>query len=266
MNRLIKFSGFVLFFVLLSCNENKGKTPYTVYDSNGIIYNAPFEGINAFLTYQEKVEKRTDLNNSNSLFYTHNSGSTIQSFAKLDKSGSVIKAELMEVFEDGKQITYIFYFLNDILSMAQIQKNETLNCLNYSIFFNSSQSPIAMYSHKSKISSGSETSAFNLIKNSRSIINEIEKALDRISEIQNQEGRYCLKFIGFNEAYGKKYIEFGNENYSTNLCFIPQEPLVQKIQSNPESYRSKTFNIQFQEITEASGFSYQLLTKITEMH
>jgi hypothetical protein len=50
------------------------------------------------------------------------------------------------------------------------------------------------------------------------------------------------------------------------LAFVEQETLVQQIKKTPQAYQSKTFHLQFVEITEASGFSYQLLTELIMNH
>jgi hypothetical protein len=184
----------------------------------------------------------------------------------MDNTGELAKAELNKVLENGQQLNYTFYFLKGVLSTAKIEKVNQEKSQTHVVFFNAEQSPIASYICYSTASESEPNKNLKLNKNKPSFYNDIESTLQQLSDLQNQEGEFTLHFLGFNEAYNKRFIEFGNDTYTTNLAFIPQEPLVQKIQNNPDSFRQKTFNIQFQEITEASGFSYQLLTEITEMH
>jgi hypothetical protein len=266
MSKYFFFSGLLLFFSLLGCKDNSAQQNAILTDQDGFAYETAFEGIEAFLDYQKKVDQRTDLQNLRSLLFTHKNGKNLQSTAKIDNTGELAKAELNKVLENGQQLNYTFYFLKGVLSTAKIEKVNQEKSQTHVVFFNAEQSPIASYICYSTASESEPNKNLKLNKNTPSFYKDIESTLQQLSDLQNQEGEFTLHFLGFNEAYNKRFIEFGNDTYTTNLAFIPQEPLVQKIQSNPDTYRNKTFNIQFQEITEASGFSYQLLTEISEMH
>jgi peptide subunit release factor 1 (eRF1) len=262
MSKYFFFSSLLVCLSLFSCKENSAQQNTILTDQDGFTYETAFDGIEAFLDYQKKVDQRSDLQNLRSLLYTHKNGMNLQSTAKIDNTGELAKAELNKVLENGQQLNYTFYFLKGVLSTAKIENVNQEKSQTHVVFFNAEQSPIASYICHSTASESEPNNNLKLNKNKPSFYKDIESTLQQLSDLQNQEGDFTLHFLGFNEAYNKRFIEFGNDTYTTNLAFIPQETLVQKIQSNPKPYRNKTFNIQFQEITEASGFSYQLLTEI----
>lgn len=264
MSKYFFFSSLLVCLSLFSCKENSAQQNTILTDQDGFTYETAFDGIEAFLDYQKKVDQRSDLQNLRSLLYTHKNGMNLQSTAKIDNTGELAKAELNKVLENGQQLNYTFYFLKGVLSTAKIENVNQEKSQTHVVFFNAEQSPIASYICHSTASESEPNKNLKLNKNTPSFYKDIESTLQQLSNLQNQEGDFTLHFLGFNEAYNKRFIEFGNDTYTTNLAFIPQEPLVQKIQSNPEPYRNKTFNIQFQEITEASGFGYQLLTELLE--
>lgn len=261
MKKIFFVSTLLALFVLTACSGNQN--PDLANDTNGLVYApAPFDGIKAFLDYQNKVDHHKKLTKLRSLFFTHRTGYTLQSSALLDPSGEITKAELTKVLGNGKQVNYIYYFLKGVLSSAQIQKTYPNHTTTYHLFFDANQRPITTYVQHTK--NAEPSNVFHAVKNSKSLVNEIEVTLGQLSDMQNQEGEFELYFHNFSDAFNKKFIEFGNANYSTNLAYIPQEALVQKIQKSPDTYLSKTFSIQYQEVTEASGFSYQLLTELLE--
>jgi hypothetical protein len=266
MSKYFFFPSLLLCLFLLGCKNNGAQDNTVVTDQDGFTYETPFDGIEAFLDYQKKVEQRTDLQNLRSLLYTHKNGLNLQSTAKIDDTREIAKAELNKMLKNGQQINYTFYFLKGVLSSAKIEKINQEKIQTNVIFFNAEQSPIASYICHSTVSESEPNKNLKLNKNTPSFYKDIESTLQLLYNLQNQEGEFTLSFLGFSDAHSKRFIKFGNDTYTSKLAFSPQDTLVQKIQNDPDSYRTRTFNIQFQEIIEASGLSYQLLTEIAEMH
>jgi hypothetical protein len=90
----------------------------------------------------------------------------------------------------------------------------------------------------------------------------IQKDLNSISDMQNQEGAFALNCQGFDEAFNKKFVQFGNNNFSTNLAYAPNDNLLLSFQKNPNIYAHQAFTLQFQEVNDASGLQYQVLTAL----
>ena len=58
MNQRIFFLGLLAFTLLFSCQENSDATNERPTDHFGNTFSTPFDGLDAFLNYQAKIEKR----------------------------------------------------------------------------------------------------------------------------------------------------------------------------------------------------------------
>ncbi len=258
----------ILTFALVSCyepnNENQGS-------KDQVTFNPKFDGLDAFLNYKEKVDQYKNLKSLPSLFYTHFSGYTLQSKVQLTGNNELIKANLEKMDTNGLQTIYSFYFLQEVLSMVTISKSNNKPAAptqeQIIVFYSAAQNPIGAYrstSHTQKAQNqGAKT--FQSISVTKSLHHQIDQHLQYITEMQNQEGRFELYFQDFDEAFNKKFVQFGNNEFSTNLAFAPNEILIEELQKNPSLYTNKKFHIQHQQIQEASGLSYQVLVSIEKL-
>lgn len=247
--------------LFLSC----GETPKDVAPNNAaqLIFEPSFKGLSAFLNYREKVEQRQDLKRIPSLYFTHKSGFTLKSEALLDPNGEILKASLEKIDTLGFKVTYTFYFLKEVLSMVEVVKsNMRLSTLKNDVtfvFYNANQSPIASYART--LSNGKQV-PFKAIRSDQKTNSDIDQALQMLSEMQNQVGDFTLRFQGFDEAFNKKFVQFGNEAFSTNLAYAPNDTSVLAFEKNPSAFKKQTYSIQFQDVQEATGLQYQVLTVI----
>ena len=256
-----KFLLLLLPLLLFSCIE----TPQDVAPKNEtqLIFEPAFKGLSAFLNYRQKVEQRQDLKRIPSLYFTHKTGYTLKSEALLDDNGEILKANLEKIDTLGHKVQYTFYFLKEVLSMVQVSKSNmrssTLRDDVTFVFYNANQSPIASYARE--VINGKQV-PFKSIKSDKKTNNDIDNALQMLSQMQNQDGAFTLRFQGFDEAFNKKFVQFGNEDYSTNLAYAPNDTSVVAFEKNSSSFKQQTFSIQFQDVQEASGLQYQVLTAI----
>ncbi|MFM7643248.1 MAG: hypothetical protein ACKO5N_00490 [Sphingomonadales bacterium] len=231
-----------------------------------LVFKPKFEGLDAFLNYQDKIEQRKDLKVLPSLFFTHKSGATIESRAFLNADDEILKATIDRIDTNGKKLSLTFYFLKEVLSMVCMEEQNLRSSLSnaarteYFVFYNANQSPIASYTRARK--GQPDNTPFRSFK----LLNERHQAIQAnlllLSDMQNQEGFFELYFQGFDEAFNKKFVQFGNDNYSTNLAYAPQEELIKALSKNSEAYKGQKFNIQHQPVQEASGLQYQVLVAI----
>lgn len=256
-----KFLLLLFPLLLFSCQE----TPKNVAPQNEtqLIFEPAFKGLSAFLNYQEKVNARQDLDRIPSLFFTHKSGYTVKSEALLDTNGEILKASLEQIDTLGQKVQYTFYFLKEVLSMVAVVKSNmrssTLRNDITFVFYNANQSPIASYART--VVNGKQV-PFKAVKSDKKTNNDIDNALQLLSQMQNQSGAFKLYFQGFDEAFNKKFVQFGNDDYSTNLAYAPNDTSVLAFEKNPKGFQQQTFTIQFQDVQEASGLQYQVLTAI----
>jgi hypothetical protein len=57
-------------------------------------------------------------------------------------------------------------------------------------------------------------------------------------------------------------VQFGNAAYSTNLAYAPNDTSIIAFEKNPNAFKQQVYTIQFQDVQEASGLQYQVLTAI----
>ena len=229
-----------------------------------LVFKPKFDGLDAFLNYQEKIEQRKDLQTLPSLLFTHKTGYTLQSKVFLDANGDILKAIQERIDTNGIKVSTTFYFLKEVLSMVQVdEENLRLSRLEHHqtrIFYDADQRPIAAYYRK--LVNGDQSSVFMRKNISKSQHAAIQNDLNALSDMQNQEGAFALYFQGFDEAFNKKFIQFGNDFYSTNLAYAPNESMVLELEKNPKISVNQLFSIQHQQVQEASGLQYQVLTSI----
>jgi hypothetical protein len=61
-------------------------------------------------------------------------------------------------------------------------------------------------------------------------------------------------------------VQFGNDIYSTNLAYAPNDTAVLAFEKNPNAFKKQFYTIQFQNVQEASGLQYQVLTAIQKLN
>ena len=258
----ILLSLLVLAFAIFSCQEQQEEK---IDAQEKLVFKPTFDGLEAFLNYQEKIEEKKNLKILPSLLFTHKSGYTIQNNVFLDKNGEVLKATQEQITTDGKKTVLTFYFLKEVLSMVQITEENmrlsTLRIKQTRVFYDANQRPITAYS---RITNGTNKAEFHQVKLQKAQHKLIENNLHMLSDMQNQEEEFALYFQGFDEAFNKQFVQFGNNSFSTNLAFAPKEKLITELQANPTLFKNQIFNIQHQAIQEANGLQYQVLVGISK--
>lgn len=251
----------LLWFLVSACNE---KPKDNSKEKNHVGFEPAFKGLNTFLNYQEKIEQRKDLKTLQSLLFTHKSGYILQSKVYLSARGEIFKASLERSDTNGIKVTSTFYFLKEVLTMVQVDK-ENLRLSNLElhqtrVFYDASQRPIAAYYRK--VNNPKNNSVFQQKQLNAKQHADIQKDLNSISDMQNQEGAFTLNCQGFDEAFNKKFVQFGNTNFSTNLAYDPNDKIILSLQKYLSLNAHQAFILAFQEVNDASGLQYQVLTAL----
>ena len=111
---------------------SEGKFQENIKNKAQLVFKPKFDGLDAFLNYQEKIEQRQDLKTLPSLLFTHKTGFTLQSKVFLNSSGEILKALQERIDTNGVKVSTTFYFLKEVLSMVQVdQENLRLSRLEH---------------------------------------------------------------------------------------------------------------------------------------
>jgi hypothetical protein len=255
MRQLLYFiPTFLLFF---ACNEAPKNSEASTAHTGRVLLQS-FKGSEAFLSYQEKVDQTQDIQQQSSLLYTHVNGDLVQAYAYFDRSEELLKGSISTTTTDGQKLTHTFYFLKEELCMAIVEQEST-NCGKLQVttemaFFNTKQDLIATYQ---------ETKKNTYRAHSQSALSAtIKPTLQQFYQVFNQEADFELRFIGFDEAYNHQFIQLGNSNYTTQLAYAPKETLIEAMKKAPAAWKGIPLKVQFQDVSEANGFSYQVLTEL----
>ena len=81
-------------------------------------------------------------------------------------------------------------------------------------------------------------------------------------DIINQEGKFQTNFLGFNEVNDKIYITVGTNYYNSSLVIPGYVDLLKTLKNNETKYLNKPLKVEFKEVMEPNGFSYQALLDI----
>ena len=79
-------------------------------------------------------------------------------------------------------------------------------------------------------------------------------------EILKQTGRFETRFLSFMNAAGKEFIVVGTSGkdaYFSVLAIQPDIKAIQLIQADEKKYVNKLLKVEFTEVTEADGFTFQ---------
>jgi nitrous oxide reductase len=88
--------------------------------------------------------------------------------------------------------------------------------------------------------------------------------VDEALEILNQKGRFETRFQSFMSIGGKEFIivsAFGKDPYYSVLAIQPDDKVVQALKKNEKKYLNKLLKVEFEEVTESNGFTFQGLIK-----
>ena len=96
------------------------------------------------------------------------------------------------------------------------------------------------------------------IQKQKKRVHDPRKAMDII----NQNDKFQTNFLGFNEARDKIFLIIGTDYYSSSVVIPSFQGILKTLKNNESKYLNKPLKIEFKEVTELDGFSYQALLDI----
>ncbi len=209
----------------------------------------------------ENVIKQIDGNQSliqiRSLLYSNDEGKTQSVFGLIDKNGEILK--LSQEYSDGKgiKVSLHFYFKNRKL-ISTLNKTLFLNekrgyCREIKSYYYENE--VVVYSSSRKAKDEESIAAINFRADEKYSF-KVDEAL----EILNQKGRFETRFQSFMSVGGKEFIivsGIGKDPYYSVLAIQPDDKVVQALKKNEKKYLNKLLKVEFEEVTESNGFTFQ---------
>lgn len=207
----------------------------------------------------QSIDADKDLFEAKSLSYIDNDGNIESVTALIDSTYQFSKLVHYLTETDGRQIETHFYFkgsqlFTSVQTIKRYIKNTTY-VREVKTYYN--EQNIVVYTAERKVAGENDiTKAAYVTAEKR--LHDPSKAL----EIINQTGKFQTNFLGFNESRGKIFINIGTDFYNSSVVIPSYKGVLKTLKDNQSKYLNKPLKIEFREVTELDGFSYQALLDI----
>ncbi|MBT5931873.1 MAG: hypothetical protein HOH34_00890 [Flavobacteriales bacterium] len=251
---------FLFSLFITACNQNEIKEEYINQENVSISKNSDYPEDSLFFALMNSIDNDSSLFIASSLNYTSNDGSTISGSALID--GNNMIHQLTSIDNDTlHETTFDYYYLNSKKRVSteliyDYQKDSNYYHQIISFYDTSGTCIYTGFKYFEDLNLSSERTYLKA--------DYFKEMGDQpaLSIIQ-QQGSFETNFRGFFalEAYNLEFIKVGGNDglYSSMLAISKESPLIKKIRNNRERYIGRPLIIEFTNVEESDGFSYQLL-------
>ena len=258
MNRLL-IAIYCISLILLACKEDIPKKEKTEKRERlDQLIPAYSEAAN----YEKQIQiinANSDLFEAKSLSYLDNDGKIESVTALIDSTYQFSKLTHYLTDTDGRQVETHFYFKgNQLFSSVQTIRRyteKTTFVREVKTYYNPES--FVVYTAERKVS-GENDIAKSSYSETVKCVHDPTKAL----QIINQNEKFQTNFLGFNESRGKIFLIIGTEFYNSSVVVPAYQGVLETLKNNEKKYLNKPLKIEFKEVTELDGFSYQALLDI----
>ncbi|MCR9171880.1 MAG: hypothetical protein NXI10_05275 [bacterium] len=196
------------------------------------------------------------------LFYAKDpqkSGEMYQVYLLLDSASNVVRIEEQYTLEKGGSMLRNFHYYKEgdrIASKEIYNEGEGDSELFYErVTYYEDNKPIISKKRSHKYEEYLENEMFQVITPVSLPVDKAERAIAR-------QGEFQTNFLGVTRNAGLLYIRVGEgtpNGFSSSLVVQQVTPLIQDMINNPKSYEGKRVNVDFQEMPDGQGFTFQAL-------
>lgn len=254
INFFAKFLLSIVCIMLVSCHD-QSEPIHKPLPKKRIVFSKENKNLIVFENYAQKIDGNKKLEKIQSLFYSDAEGNTTEAFAWIDRKMEIVKLQQKVNLVSGRKIERIFYFFNGIKTMSRqiiqyydLKKPYFSEERSYYSLTNSVISTLTRYAHTEELELGT-------FKESKKHFVSHETALSVIK----RTGDFETQFLGFEEAFGRKFIVVGTENQTTTVAFNVLSPILSELIKSEKSSKNKLLEVQFSPMTEPDGFTFQAL-------
>jgi len=233
--------------------ETKNKAEKTTPDDGrGASYEA----------YMAQIDKSDSLTLANTLFYTKGNGESYQAYVLLDDSSRLVRIEeKYTLSSSGSLLTNYFYYKNnEKIASKEIfieGSGDTESFVERVSYYKNGKAEISK-ERRARFEEYLQNESFNLIKAHDCSDKRANTALRR-------EGEFATNFVSVVLEDPATYVIVGegtDDGYVSALVVQRITPLVSQMMNNPESLKNKPLDLQFQEMHESSGYTFQALLSV----
>lgn len=213
-------------------------------------------------SYEKQIQlinSSSDLFEAKSLSYMDNDGNIESVTALIDSTYQFSKLTHYLTETDGHQVeTHLYFKGNQLFSSVQTigrYSKKTIFVREVKTYYNSESAVV--YTAVRKASGENDVTKSSYLKATKRS-HDTSRAL----EIINQKGKFQTNFLGFNEANDKVFLIIGTDYYNSSVVIPSYQGDLKELRLNEKRYLNKPLKIEFKEVSELDGFSYQALLDI----
>jgi hypothetical protein len=258
MNRLL-VAICSISLILSACKDNEPTTEKTEKRERLDQLIPAYSEAKSYENQIQSIDSDKNLFEAKSLSYIDNDGNIESVTAMIDSTYQFSKLIHYLTETDGRQVETHFYFKgSQLFSSVQTIKRFIQNTTfvrEVKTYYNSKS--IVVFTAERK-ASGENDITKSSYSEAKKRVHDPRKAMDII----NQNDKFQTNFLGFNEARDKIFLIIGTDYYSSSVVIPSFQGILKTLKNNESKYLNKPLKIEFKEVTELDGFSYQALLDI----
>lgn len=213
--------------------------------------------------YMTQVDTSSSSILANTLYYAKPDGESYQVYLTLDEESNVQRLEAKYTRPGSGSIlrTFFYYKAGDkyatreIYSEGPIESEMFFERVSY---YDENQEPVVSKIKSARFEEQLDNEVFR-------IIDPIDCSDEKAARALAREGEFATNFMGVINQDQVNYIIVGEgtqDGFTTSLLVQEMTPLVIQMLTSPDSFKGKPVNIEFQEMPDGQGFTFQALLGI----
>lgn len=258
LKALLLFLSIATLFV--ACNDEPTQVKET---KNKVAKKTPDDGRGAsYEAYMAQIDGSDSLTIANTLYYTKENGESYQAFVLIDDSSHLVRIEeKYTLSSSGSLLTNVFYYKNDVkIASKEIfieGSGATESFVERVSYYKNGKAEISK-ERRAQFEEYLKFESFNLIPPHDCSDKRANRALRR-------EGEFVTNFVSVVYEDPATYVIVGegtDNGYVSALVVQRITPLVNQMKNDPESLKNKRLDVDFQEMNESTGFTFQALLNV----
>ena len=258
MNRLL-VAICSIFLILSACKDDVPTTKKTEHRERLDQFIPAYSEAKSYEKQIQAIDTDKNLFEAKSLSYIDNDGNLESVTAMIDSTYQFSKLVHYLTETDGRQVETHFYFkgrqlFSSVQTIKRFLQNTTF-LREVKTYYDSENAVVYTAERKA---SGENDISKSSYSEAKKRIHDPRKTLDII----NQNDKFQTNFLGFNEARDKIFLIIGTDYYNSSVVIPSFQGILKTLKNNENKYLNKPLKIEFKEVTELDGFSYQALLDI----
>jgi len=213
--------------------------------------------------YMAIVDMSDSLIGANTLYYAKPGGESYQVYLKLDEESNIVRMNEQYTNAGSGSILNTYYYYRDGEKVATKEiynegQGDTEMFFERVSYYNEKEKPIISKIRSAQYEEYLEEETFN-------IIDPLDCSDERAKRALMRGGEFATNFVGVIKQEKINYIIVGEgkeDGFRTSLLVQQFTPLIIQMLSNPDAFKGKPMDIEFEELPDGQGFTFQSLIDI----